>query len=447
MEPSGTAVMVIDGNRVSRKVNAKLLGGHCGPRAKILEVESGGDGLYFCENQVITLILMEYHLPDMDCPAFLEKLRSQPRGDQIPVIVLSAEGDEDHAVATIKAGARDFLIKGRFSTEKLCNSIDRALEEARLKKQVEREREERQRAEANVHLFRDLINQTVDILFIADPDTGMLLDFNDSAWRNLGYTSEQLKQVTVRDFLVGFQKPSAWNDLQSKARKYDHWTHEGEIMRKDEITYPVEVTIRTITRGANQYMVGVARDITTRKKIEAQLRDLSNRDGLTGIHNRRYLDETLESEWNRQRRHGNPVSLIMIDVDFFKRYNDTYGHQAGDQCLVAIGKLMMDQFRRSTDLTARYGGEEFTVVLPNTEPAEARNAAESFRQAVLELGIPHMASDCEDRITVSLGMACMVPDRSNQPQNLIEEADKALYRAKAGGRNRLEVTSFFSGCP
>ena len=175
------------------------------------------------------------------------------------------------------------------------------------------------------------------------------------------------------------------------------------------------------------------------RKLDAANQDLlrlSSSDGLTGIPNRRYFDETLDREWRRSRRLGNELALIMCDVDHFKSFNDRYGHQAGDECLRQVAKALSGQADRGCDTPARYGGEEFSLILPDTDIDGAQIVAERARAAVAELGIPHSES-IYGEVTVSLGVACMTPDEDNRSEMLIMAADRALYQAKKDGRNRV----------
>lgn len=158
-------------------------------------------------------------------------------------------------------------------------------------------------------------------------------------------------------------------------------------------------------------------------------------DGLTQVPNRRRFDECLRTEWERGMRDGDPISLIIFDVDFFKPYNDTYGHQAGDDCLNAIAGTIESYCRRVPDLAARYGGEEFAVILPNTDIEGALNLAETIRARVRALEIRHERSSVDDYVTVSAGVACMVPAGETSVEALIKLADDALYDAKSKGRN------------
>ncbi len=171
-----------------------------------------------------------------------------------------------------------------------------------------------------------------------------------------------------------------------------------------------------------------------------ELERLACLDGLTQIANRRRFDEYLEQEWARSRREGSSISLIICDVDFFKLFNDTYGHKAGDECLCSVAAAINTSTRRPGDLAARYGGEEFAVILPDTDAEGALHVAESLRSKIHALAIPHRASSVAGHVTLSMGIASMIPKRSAAPGTLIVLADEALYGAKALGRDRIIVS-------
>lgn len=191
-------------------------------------------------------------------------------------------------------------------------------------------------------------------------------------------------------------------------------------------------------------MVETFTDITERKNAESKLH-LANRelerlaieDGLTKLYNRRRFDEYLSSEWKRRTRTGSPISLIMIDVDYFKKYNDHYGHQTGDSCLRSIAEVIRKCVKRSGDLCARYGGEEFAIIMPETDIAGAIHVAESIRKELMQLQILHECSSVAQYVTISCGVAAMIPKIANKPQELIEKADQSLYSAKQNGRNSV----------
>ena len=169
----------------------------------------------------------------------------------------------------------------------------------------------------------------------------------------------------------------------------------------------------------------------------AQLEKRSNTDGLTGLANRRYFDEILAHEVARARRLKEPLTLIMLDVDHFKEYNDHYGHVAGDHCLIQVANLLKENTRRPGDLAARYGGEEFAIIAAHCTIEDASALAEILRQKIEEMGIGHAASPA-GKLTASFGIAAFTPDANHGSAQLIEMADKALYRAKERGKNCIE---------
>lgn len=172
-----------------------------------------------------------------------------------------------------------------------------------------------------------------------------------------------------------------------------------------------------------------------RMKIET----LANMDGLTNLFNRRYFDAKLEQEFKRLQRSTHPVSLIMADIDCFKLYNDTYGHQAGDDCLKDVAAAFKKSGGRVSDIAARYGGEEFVMLLPNTDQQGARKVAETIRTAIEALAIAHATSSVSGFVTVSIGVATVSPDRSTSPDLLVKLADQALYRSKENGKNQIHM--------
>ncbi|MEM7793217.1 MAG: diguanylate cyclase [Cyanobacteria bacterium P01_C01_bin.118] len=179
------------------------------------------------------------------------------------------------------------------------------------------------------------------------------------------------------------------------------------------------------------------------KKENQKLYRLANIDELTQIMNRRFLDRQLDYEWQQLQQVGQPLSVILFDVDYFKRYNDYYGHLAGDRCLWKIARAVKESLQGESNFVARYGGEEFAVVLPNVDESGAVAIAQTIQQAIHTLAIPHAQSEVSSIVSVSLGIASIVPLPESSWKGLVDRADQALYEAKRQGRDRYIIKSYF----
>ncbi|MBT3536286.1 MAG: diguanylate cyclase [Rhodospirillaceae bacterium] len=200
-----------------------------------------------------------------------------------------------------------------------------------------------------------------------------------------------------------------------------------EVGAADYIAKPISVPIVRL-RISNHMRL---------KKALTKLEMLSATDGLTEMANRRHLDERLERECNGSRKSVGKLSIILLDIDHFKDFNDTYGHQEGDECLVKVGRAISESVKRAKDLAARYGGEEFCCVLPDTTYEDATRIANRIRENVIALDIPNTGSSAEPIVTVSLGVVTIMPNGSVTPAQVIKMADDNLYAAKRAGRNRI----------
>lgn len=197
--------------------------------------------------------------------------------------------------------------------------------------------------------------------------------------------------------------------------------------------------------GEVDSLVGFMFDISERKKTEEELvrlhkklEELSYTDGLTGIANRRMFDSVLAVEWENARRNRQPLSLILLDIDYFKQYNDHYGHLQGDECLKQVAQTVSGAATRAKDFAARFGGEEFVLVLPETDGEAARTVAERCRGLIFKEQITHESSPAGQLLTVSIGVGTIIPGAEDAPMTFIDTVDQQLYKAKQGGRNRVQ---------
>jgi diguanylate cyclase (GGDEF)-like protein/PAS domain S-box-containing protein len=261
-----------------------------------------------------------------------------------------------------------------------------------------------------------------------------------------GWSSEEMMRQHSLDLVHPLDLEKTEKALQDLRNGGDEARFELRIRKKDDSYIWVESSLRTIRdrkTGAPSGILNIVRDISERKNAEQQLREaysaveaLAVTDALTGLANRRRFDQYIGSEWRRSMREHQPLSMLMLDADFFKAYNDTYGHTRGDSCLKQIAEAAQDIVTRPGDMVARFGGEEFAIILPNTENDGALTVAQEICDAMARRALPH-AGNPYGIMTISIGCATMVPRLGQHAVNLIEMADQALYEAKRTGRNRV----------
>ncbi|MBA7549293.1 hypothetical protein ES705_41771 [subsurface metagenome] len=354
---------------------------------------------------------------------------------------------------------RQFVDKSERNTPFPFGDYQKIQEELQdLKKQEERNREELERAIeqantmaveaqiANIEL-NQIINTSADGIMLVNEDFTIQL-INTTLQSFLNKTEDEVVGKKCYDLLPDSRCGGKNCPLVKILDGENRVECDIEKKRSDGTLIPFIFTAAPF-RGLDGELIGMVagfKDITERKHAEAvlkkankQLERLSTIDGLTQVANRRCFDQTIGREWSRLRRVNEPLSLILCDVDYFKLYNDTYGHQAGDECLCSIARTLEKQVRRSGDLVARYGGEEFAVILPGTDVDGASHVAGFLRLTIERLDIAHRASSVSPHVTISLGVATAFPSGEMGPEMLIESADKALYDAKASGRNRVAL--------
>jgi diguanylate cyclase (GGDEF)-like protein/PAS domain S-box-containing protein len=298
----------------------------------------------------------------------------------------------------------------------------------------------------NESLYRLLAHHASDVISRVRLD-GRRVYVSPSVLDVLGWTVAEAMRPDWQDNihpddLAGF---TAARTRLSGGSDEAHTTYR--FRRKDGAWAWIEARMHLVRAadGSPKEFVANSRNISRQKEAEqaleaalAELAELAATDALTGVANRRSFDAAFDQEWRRAMRSAEPTSLLLIDADHFKTYNDRYGHQAGDDCLRSIARTIADNLRRPHDLVARYGGEEFVAILPVTDEDGALRVADSIRRAVEEIGLPH-EGNATGVVTISVGVATMVPTGAIPMQDLVEAADVALYAAKHNGRNRVEA--------
>ena len=241
------------------------------------------------------------------------------------------------------------------------------------------------------------------------------------------------KPVEPQELVVTVQRALEAYELEQKNHRL---VEELKVLNAS-----LEHKVTERTRELKETLALVEKKNRQISKHRDKMEYIAKIDGLTDIPNRRRFDEVLADEWRRAKRSSTSLSLAMIDIDFFKQYNDTYGHAVGDTCLRQVAQALSGVEKRPGDFIARYGGEEFAVILPESTADKASAVVSRMRDSIWDLKIPHEGSKIHDRLTVSIGLASMVPHGDNSPELLVQSADRMLYSAKKNGRNRIEILS------
>ena len=293
--------------------------------------------------------------------------------------------------------------------------------------------------------YETMANNLSDLLTRHYRD-GTYLYLSPACQKILGYTPQELVGENAFDLFHPADKKEIKESYLQLLHDNQQYTLTYRLQTKSGDYKWVETTAKGIENEANEIeeLICVTRDITHRKQAENELKDanekltvLSYIDGLTQIPNRRYFDQQLEKEWQRLSRASEPLSLLIVDIDHFKKYNDTYGHQQGDECLKKVASTLEKVIKRPADEVVRYGGEEFAVILPETTQKGAVEVGERVREEIEGLKLANVNSKVKPYVTVSVGTATIIPNVVSDKELLVEQADKALYQAKESGRNQV----------
>ena len=425
----------------------------------IVKASSGKEAVELAEKFDFAVGLIDVQMPKMNGFETAERIRNTAMNSEIPLIFISAVSKDKEFVAQgYESGAVDYLIKpfDQFQLTSKVNIFCKLHEQKRLledknfqlasvNKQLKSEVDERISVEKQLKesetKYRKLFEKSNDALLITDKTR--ILDCNAAMVDLFRFKNRNnLLRTHFYEFFPeaqphGEKSEDKINGMMDMAFREGSHKFESLCLKADEETFSTEILMTAIPIGKKTVLHTVIRDITKRKESEQKLISQAIRDPLTGLFNRRYLEESLERELSKAQRHGNPLAIIMLDADHFKMFNDTYGHLAGDKILRNMGKQLVT-YSRKEDIACRYGGEEFVLVLPETTLQVATHRAEDLRKAIESGKKMTYKRQTLPTVTISLGVA-VFPDHGKKVNELINAADKALYVAKEQGRNQVII--------
>jgi two-component system, cell cycle response regulator len=419
-------------------------------------VSSATDGkmaLSIVKQECPDLILLDIMIPQMDGYQVCRYLKSEAKTKHIPIIFLSGLDSELDKIEAFKVGGVDYITKPFFVEEvvfRVKAQLTSIQQQHRFQQILKEQIAERKIAEQELNKSRALLTGVLDssldgvAAFEAIRDRqGEIVDFrwliaNPVAAMTVGGTIETLRGKRL------FVENSSGQLFDGLFELFVQVVETCTILEQEYYynSSSLKTWFQIVAVKLGDGLAITFRDISDRKQIETTLKNANlrltyeaNIDSLTQIANRRRFDEYIAQEWSRCDRQKEYLSLLLCDVDYFKAYNDTYGHQAGDSCLYEVAKGIERAVKRPGDVAFRYGGEEFAVILPHTDGEGAIKVAEEIQEQIQALNLIHVASKVGDNITLSVGLSSIIPTAQVSPHNLISAADSALYDAKLKGRN------------
>lgn len=422
---------------------------------KVSSAIDGKMALFSIKEEMPDLILLDIMLPEMNGYEVCQFLKSQSNTRHIPIIFLSALDSESDKLEAFRAGGVDYITKPFFIEEviirvetQLTNSKQRKRYKQIIKEQIKERKIAEQELNKSRALLAGVLNSSLDgvAAFEAIRDRhGRIVDFrwlvaNPVAVMTVGGTKESLSGKRL------FVEHSPGHLFDGLFDLFVQVVENCTVLEEEYYynSYALTAWFHIVAVKLGDGFAMTFRDISDRKQIEIDLKQANDKleyqaniDSLTQIANRRRFDEYLAQEWSRCVREQADLALILCDVDYFKAYNDTYGHQVGDKCLYEVAQGIETAIKRPGDLVFRYGGEEFAVVLPYTDKEGAIIVAEEIRQQIKQLKLPHKSSQIGDTVSLSLGVSSIVPSVYTLSHTLISSADLALYDAKYLGRDRV----------
>jgi diguanylate cyclase (GGDEF)-like protein/PAS domain S-box-containing protein len=423
-------VLLIVADTPEKRTHYKQLIRESGDAFHVDETDSHHAALQISENHPPDGILLELPPPDVSGLDVLERLRSR---SQSPAIVVVAHADDSRlSTEALKRGADDWQVRDQLTSGSVRRAIRRSMHTRSIERQLQSQRD-------RLQLFLRIADQTSDALLVIDAADNRLVETNHATATQFGYRQSDLIGADYRGHALFENARAELGSLTAEDASVDQVRFECDVHCRDGHQVSVELNAKRVTIGSKSYVIVMMRDISARRALELHLRRQSLVDSLTGIDNRRAFDMRIKTEWARAARAMAPIALLMIDVDYFKAYNDSCGHVAGDDCLHTIAQTLQHIFRRAGDHLSRYGGEEFAGIISHSDLNGALRTASAALEAIRDLRLPHPASPVSPYVTISIGMALQMVESSQSPSMLVRRADDALYKAKNAGRNRIEI--------
>jgi diguanylate cyclase (GGDEF)-like protein/PAS domain S-box-containing protein len=412
-------VLLVDDSRTQatyiKEVLEKLL-------LKVTVVKHGIEALdTLNENKKITLILTDYEMPVMDGLELTKRIREHKNYNQIPIIITTNINDNNLKIKFYRYGANDILIKPVLKEELISKIIDIFLNQ----KYIE-----------DIETFNELLNK--NIITSTTDASGKILTVSEAFCKISGYTKDELIGKNHNILRHPEMPKSIYQDMWTTIRNGVSWEGEIKNLKKNGDYYWVKAAIEpTFSKDGDIIGYSAIRyDITDKKKLEI----ISITDGLTNIYNRRFFNEIFPKIINNAKRKNELICFLFMDIDYFKLYNDNYGHQKGDDVLINFAKCLKDSLHRFTDFAFRLGGEEFAIIYQIEDKQSAIDFANTIRQNIQNLKIEHKFNSASEYITASMGLICKNAIEIDYDE-IYKEADDLLYEAKKSGRNQIKVNS------